>query len=911
VDLKKAILLALGRLSVMVLGLFWGTPLYATHIYGGDLTYQHLGNNQYTVRLVVYRDCGPTNVNGTDFDSEVYIGVFDFQNNLYDVLTVPLTANSTTLLPSQLENPCFTIPPNVCVEQAIYLTNVTLPFDPNGYTLSYQRCCRNTSIDNIVQNANSLAGMTLTTQIPGTNLVSVQNSSPTFNSVPPTSLCLNAPFYYSAAATDVDGDQLVYSFCNPLNGGTQNTPAPNPPDSPPYNSIAWSAGFSAGNPITANPAFSINSATGYITGTATQLGTYALAICVAEYRNGILINTIRRDYQINVNMCNPNTGAQVAVSNAPGGQQVDFCAGLEVPFINNSFNSASYHWDFGVPTIEDDTSNAFEPVYTYDVPGIYTVTLVTNPGWECADTASILYTAIQTFVPNISTLSIDCINGEVAYDLDHGLDAAQFPALLNFQWDFPAGTSPSSSDVAMPQDVIFPESSSNYDITLTIDNEGCVGTQTVNIVNDPEPSAVIADQTAFCEGLTYNFINNSADAISYWWEFNSPAQGDFSNEINPSFTFPDTGLYLVQLIAYGTNACPDTAWAPIHIFGNLAPTFNEQIPQCLSTNSFDFVAQGATTNSATFQWSFPPEANLQNSVQESVNNIEFNGAGSFPVSITIQENGCTETYTADVWVVEDPTVLVTTDNAEGCPSLYTNFYATPNSETQVFYEWNFGDDGTSTNEDPTHVYTQSGWFDVTLHAYTISGCVADIYVNLNDAVNVHPVPQPGFVVNPMEVSIDNPVVNIIDSSQFASECVYYTSDGSTLPGFNVTYGFTQAGRQTITQVLTNEWGCTATTSGYVYIGGSVFFAPNSFTPNQDGVNDAWQPVATGIKTYEIQIYNRWGEIVFASNDIAKPWMGESMGTEYFVPDGIYNYVITYFDMLEKPTVLKGTINIQR
>jgi gliding motility-associated-like protein len=200
---------------------------------------------------------------------------------------------------------------------------------------------------------------------------------------------------------------------------------------------------------------------------------------------------------------------------------------------------------------------------------------------------------------------------------------------------------------------------------------------------------------------------------------------------------------------------------------------------------------------------------------------------------------------------------------------------------------------------------------VSLHAYTISGCVADIYVNLNDAVNVHPVPQPGFVVNPIEVSIDNPVVSITDSSNFATACVYYTSDGATLPGFEVTYGFTEAGRQTITQVLTNEWGCTATTYGYVFIGGSVFFAPNSFSPNQDGINDAWKPVATGIKTYQIQIYNRWGDVVFTSNDIEKAWMGEGMGSEYFVPDGIYNYVITYFDMLEKPTVLKGTINIQR
>jgi gliding motility-associated-like protein len=322
-------------------------------------------------------------------------------------------------------------------------------------------------------------------------------------------------------------------------------------------------------------------------------------------------------------------------------------------------------------------------------------------------------------------------------------------------------------------------------------------------------------------------------------------------------------------------------------------------------------AQGASTSAALFNWQFPNGANLNTSNQAMVNNLSFDSAGVFTVSLTIEENGCTETYEDDIWVVQDPTVTVTTENTSGCPSLYSNFYATPNSETQVFYEWSFGDDGGSTNEDPTHIYNNPGNYDVILHAYTISGCVSDIYVNLNDAVQVHPIPTPGFVVNPMEVSIDNPVVTIMDSSQFATECVYYTSDGSTLTGFNVVYSFTEAGRQSITQLVTNEFGCSATATGYVNIGGSVFFAPNAFSPNQDGINDAWLPVSTGINDYHIQIYNRWGDVVFESTDIDEAWMGNAYNGDYFVPDGVYNYTITYFDMLEKPTVLKGTINIQR
>jgi hypothetical protein len=220
---------------------------YATHIYGGDLVYEHLGNNIYQVTLTVYRDCDPsTNVNGTGFDPIVSIGIFSGGNNSFvQELSIPLSNSDIETLDLSLQNPCFTVPPNVCVERAVYQASVTLPFSASGYVLTYQRCCRNLSIDNLNQSQQNLSGMTLTTQIPGTALVSVQNSSPAFVSTPPTALCLNAPFIYSSEAIDPDGDQLVYSFCTPLDGADQNNPAPAPPAAPPYNT---SRSLAAKNP---------------------------------------------------------------------------------------------------------------------------------------------------------------------------------------------------------------------------------------------------------------------------------------------------------------------------------------------------------------------------------------------------------------------------------------------------------------------------------------------------------------------------------------------------------------------------------------------------------------------------------------------------------------------------------------
>lgn len=888
---------------------FISMDLSATHIVGGDLTYQYLGNNQYEVTLVVYRDCGPTNTNNTQFDDPVIIAVYN-GSNLFDELNVPLLSSNTEYIPLELDNPCYTVPPQLCVEKATYTTTVTLPFNATNYTLTYQRCCRNTSIDNINQTANSLSGMTLSTTVPGNTLVSVPNSSATFTTLPPISMCLNAAFYYSAAAIDADGDALVYHFCDPLTGGSQGNPSPAPPTAPPYTAVSWAAGYNTNNPIPSNPTFGINAATGYITGTPTQLGKYAIAICVDEFRNGVLINTVRRDYQLNVSMCNPNTGAAIAVSNVGTGEQVNFCQGLEVPFYNNSLNASTYHWDFGVPNLTDDTSNVFEPTYFYTFPGVYNVSLITNPGWECADTATIVYTAIETYTPDISVTDVYCLNGQVVYDLDAGLPSDMVMG-TQFDWSIPNGNSTYHSLSENLQSVFLDPTDSSYTATLTVDNQGCTGNQTFTFINTPEPVAGIAPQTSFCDGYEFNFQSTSVNATQYNWQFNTTLQGDFSSSPNPTFTFPTTGTYTVSLTVMAPGTCPDSTTLTLSIYGNLEPDFTLPESVCTSDNNIDLVATGYTSINPTVNWNFGDSATPGTAAGISVNNIHFTQAGTFPIVLTIQENGCLDSMVHELWVVDDPIVTWGVADSSGCPPFYAQFNAGAVSETPVYYTWSFGDDATSNGEDAIHVYQNSGNYTVQLEAITTSGCIRDYTFTEPNLITIPPVPTALFSVTPNQVSIDNPVVNITDLSENAISCYYYTSDGGYLAGFNGSYTFTQAGRQSITQVVTNAEGCVASITGYVGISGAVMYVPTAFTPNDDQINDCWRPWGTGIKTYNCKIYNRWGDVVFESNDLEKGWYGNSYNGDYYVPNGEYTYIIKYYDLLDFPTELKGHISMNR
>src|SRR6185295_10151536 len=201
----------------------------ATHIVGGELYYRWLGNYNYEITLVVYRDC----YNGVPpFDPIGCVGIFDINNILIANLTFPVDPDSLRLPPAILA-PCFIPPIDVCYEKSFYQTTVTLPPIAGGYQLAYQRCCRNNSINNIQQ--PGATGITIYATIPGDPALAI-NSNPVFDTIapaspdsstlPPSFACLGIQFEFDNSAIDADGDSLVYELCNPYEGLSQANQGP-------------------------------------------------------------------------------------------------------------------------------------------------------------------------------------------------------------------------------------------------------------------------------------------------------------------------------------------------------------------------------------------------------------------------------------------------------------------------------------------------------------------------------------------------------------------------------------------------------------------------------------------------------------------------------------------------------------
>ncbi|MEK7253583.1 MAG: PKD domain-containing protein, partial [Bacteroidota bacterium] len=402
----------------------------AWHIVGGELSYTCLGNDQYEIKLTIFRDCGQTV--GAPFDNPATIGFFDSENQLVNFIQVPLGVQDDTLNPT-LQSQCFTNPPNVCVHTTTYEAVVNLPFLPGGYQIVYQRCCRNQTITNIV--APNTQGATYSIHLTEEAMQEC-NSSPKFNNWPPLYICAFYPFSIDQSATDAEGDSLVYRLCQPFQGADQTVPQPIPPNDPPYQPVTWvDPPYNIDNMlngIAGGEVMKIDPVTGLLTGTPTTIGQFVIGICVEEYRNGELISVTRRDYQLNVGECGFPTSAFFAPEK--------LCETYTVGFDNNSLNAQDYLWFFGDPANPGASSTLPNPTYTYSDTGTFLITLIAEPGTVCADTTTKeVQIILNSLFANFNIDYADCADSLTVQIIDSTVDTASM--VSNWQWilDAPQG----------------------------------------------------------------------------------------------------------------------------------------------------------------------------------------------------------------------------------------------------------------------------------------------------------------------------------------------------------------------------------------------------------------------------------------------------------------------------------------
>jgi len=632
----------------------------AAHIIGGEVTYECLGNNNYEFTMKIYRDC---NGNGALFDSQTgantigTVTIYRDGINTPFIPTIFLDPPVITMIPPDVSNPCLILPDNVCVQEGIYTFVLGLPNDPKSYHVVYQRCCRNNSITNIVNPGET--GATYTIEIPPAaqqTSAGCVNDSPVYNNFPPILICANEPIDFDHSATDPDGDQLVYKFCSPKKGGgtlgiidptlanSPNGVAPDPDSPPPFQNVNFiSSLYSPLNPMAGDPQVSINSTTGLITGIPNTLGQFVVGVCVEEYRNGELLGVVRRDFQFNVESCEPTVFAQIQSDETVGNDDyvINSCGNNNITFLNQSFDEQfinSYNWSFDLNNGDTAIATTRDATIAFPGLGTYEGQLILNLGSQCDDTASIFVNIYPEIQADFSFTYDTCVAGPVSFT------NASFSGTGNITdnfWEFGDGN---TSNQVNPNYLY--DAPGNIPATLTVEDvNGCVD-DTTQIVNwFPVPPVLIIEPSTFvgCAPQSVFFNNLSSpidDTYDIVWDF---GDGGTSSEISPSYIYENPGVYDVSISVTSPIGCFISDFFPNWIRVDEAPTAAFTFTPNQPTNfqpDVDFIDQ--SIKAEQWFWDFSGQGN----------SIIPNPSFSFPDTglqevtlIVTHESGCQDTTT--------------------------------------------------------------------------------------------------------------------------------------------------------------------------------------------------------------------------------------------------------------------------
>jgi len=754
--------------------------LSATHLIGGEITYSCLGDNQYEIQVVIYRDCGPSNSNNTGFDNGGIISIYNMNNNLYDVLDHGFAVSEFVV--DEFTSECVTLPPELCVEKGTYTIVTSLPDNGNGYQIVYQRCCRNDQVINI-QDPEDM-GSSLVAYIPSSSNVEC-NNSPVFDSFPPLALCVGTDVEITQSATDIDGDDLVYSFIAPYHGSSDIDPTETYP--PPYTQVLWEEGYSDFYPMDSDPIIDIDSETGLITGTPNQEGYYVIGVKVEEYRNGVYLGEIIRDFRFLVVDC------EVATSSVPIADI--YCDGLTVDFENESENSFSYLWDFGDPQNLNATSSLLEPTYTYPDSGSYQVTLIANPETFCSDTSVVEFSLYPELFPFFEVPETIC-EEDAQYDF---FGSGVIPPSASFSWDFGDNALVQTSTDLNPSGVEFVNGGSQ-EITFSVSYLNCDESYT-SILNTSgsDVLSIEASASEVCVPDVVSFTANttmpSADLIYDW----NLGDGSNSNLESPSIIY-EPGLYDVSLTVTNNVTGCETLIEEldfVNVFPQPTSLFeSSQISGCAPLAlSFD----NLSTDADQYTWYIDG-----NEVSTDTDfSYTFNG-GNYEVTLqAVSDIECTtdDSYSIQIDSYDSDIISIETSGNEICePDVVLFNVNTIAPSSQLVFDWDLGN-GTSSNVQSPTIQYSAGVYDVSLSVYnSVNGC--ESFIEELEWVSVYSQPEAIFDVSqtsgcePLSLSFDNLSTNANQYNWFVNS-VQISSDN------DLSYTFSEGVYNVMLQVVSD------------------------------------------------------------------------------------------------------------
>lgn len=560
-----------------------------------------------------------------------------------------------------------------------------------------------------------------------------------------------------------------------------------------------------------------------------------------------------------------------AVSQVPG------CSGL-INFSDTSSYAqnnqiAGWNWDFG----DGNSSNQQNPSHTYQNYGNYTGTLIITANSGCQDSISFPVTVVDADPLAGFLLPTDC--GLTANFTDTSTTPSGPGQITGWNWDFGDG---GTSNQQNPSHTYAQPGQWNVTLTVTAAN-GCTSTSTQQYTNWAYPAAQFSAPSV-CDLQAMTFTDQSTvqfSTIADWqWDFNDNGATDQGNAA-ANHVFSSHGSYSVQLIVTSAEGCSDTVSQSIDIYPLPVPDF-----------TFTEVCEGYTTqltNQTTipfgsvpnYTWNLGAGQGSSNATNPTAN---YPGDGLYPVTLIASSNhGCVDSITKSLTVWPNPEIDWNADPVDGCypvAPLFNNL-TTINTGQVVDWMWTFGDGFTSTQQSPSHSYPNApGTYDVTLYARSDQGC--DTSITKTAYITVRPQPTAIFEYSPETPTTNNPLVQFGNLSDMGESSEWDFGNGETSTENNPTVLYpADTATYWVTLISFNQYGCADTTTRPVTVLPEYsLYIPNAFTPDGDGLNDVFLVRGAAVVEVELDIFNRWGELLHSQGNLEpmkKGWDGTKDG----------------------------------